>query len=210
MIVQILIDNKNSWAVPYGEKLCKKVSEKGIDCKLHFEHSEIISGDILFLFSCEKLFKNLGLNKHNLVVHESDLPKGKGWSPLTWQILEGKNKIPVTLFEAAEKVDAGDIYIKKYIELDGTELIDETKHLQGEATIEIIMEFIEKYPNIKGVPQEGVETFYPKRTPVNSKLDITKSIEEQFNLFRVCDNERYPAYFEINGRKYNVKIYKDE
>lgn len=210
MIIQILIDNIHSWAVPYGKRLQDQLRGKGFDCRLIHEHGNVKKGDILFLFSCEKLFKKLKLNRHNLVVHESELPKGKGWSPLTWQILEGEKKIPLTLFEATEKVDAGEIYSKKYIELDGTELIDEIKRLQGEATINLIMEFVEKYPNIKGKPQEGKESFYPKRTPEHSKLSIEKSLQDQFNLLRVCDNERYPAYFEINGAKYYLKIYKDE
>ncbi len=70
-------------------------------------------------------------NKHNLVIHESDLPKGKGWSPVTWQVLEGKDVIPITLFEAAKNVDAGDIYLQEFIHLDGSELLEEIKHKQG-------------------------------------------------------------------------------
>jgi len=26
-------------------------------------------------------------------------------------------------------------------------------------------------------------------------------------LLRVCDNERYPAFFELNNTKYIIKIY---
>ena len=29
---------------------------------------------------------------------------------------------------------------------------------------------------------------------------------EQFNLFRVVDNDRYPAFFELNGSKYYLMI----
>ena len=46
----------------------------------------------------------IDLSKHSLVVHSSNLPQGKGWSPMTWQIIEGKNKITNTLFEAVSAV----------------------------------------------------------------------------------------------------------
>ena len=42
----------------------------------------------------------LSKHKHNIAVHESSLPKGRGWAPLFWQILEGKNTMPIVLFEA--------------------------------------------------------------------------------------------------------------
>lgn len=210
MIVQILVDNVNSWIVPYAKDLCEQIEKKEHTCSLVHEHEKVKEGDILCLLSCEKIFKKLHLNKYNLVVHESDLPKGKGWSPLTWQVLEGKNKIPITLFEAINEVDAGDIYAKEYIQLEGHELIDEIKHLQGKKTQDVIMEFIEKYPNINSKPQEGKTSYYPKRTPKDSELDIYRTINEQFNLLRVCDNERYPAFFRKNGKKYLIKIYKDE
>ncbi|HGG0417971.1 TPA: hypothetical protein ACJFE8_002771 [Clostridium sporogenes] len=41
------------------------------------------------------------------------------------------------------------------------------------------------------------------------KLDINKTIKEQFNLLRVADNEKYPAYFMFNNKKYIVRIYKE-
>ncbi len=65
------------------------------------------SADFCFCLSYGRLVSNqtrAGF-RHTLVVHASDLPHGKGWSPLSWQILEGKHSIPLTLFEAAESVD---------------------------------------------------------------------------------------------------------
>ena len=164
-------------------------------------HDDVKKGDVLCLLACEKIFKKLYLNKHNLVVHESDLPKGKGWSPLTWQILEGKNRIPLTLFEASKKVDAGVIYAKDYIYLEGHELLEEIKHQQGLITNKLINKFIDNMPKLSSTPQTGKSTYYPKRSSDDSKLNIDKSISNQFNLLRVCDNERYPAFFEIHGKK---------
>ena len=63
--------------------------------------------------------EQLSLHGYNLVVHESALPKGQGWSPMTWQILEGLNIIPVTLFEAVADLDAGPIHLQHQIKLKG-------------------------------------------------------------------------------------------
>jgi methionyl-tRNA formyltransferase len=143
------------------------------------------------------------------VVHESALPKGKGWSPLTWQILEGKSKVPITLFEAELSVDSGEIYFQKIINFEGHELVDELRKAQGEATIELALSFVDAYPRIVGKKQKGKATFYPRRRPADSELDPRKSIKSLFNQLRVADNERYPAFFRHKGNKYVLKIYKE-
>ena len=209
MKIQILIDNKKSFYIPYALKLQRKLQGKVDSFIIIHDHSKVVEGDILFLIGCEKIFKNLHLNKNNIVVHESWLPKGKGWSPLSWQILEGENLIPVTLFEAEKNIDSGKIYLQQCIKFRGHELNHELKHKQGVVTNKLIEEYILSYPKIKGKIQQGNSTFYNKRTPSDSELDINKSIIEQFNLLRIVDNEHYPAYFVIDGIKYILKIEKD-
>lgn len=206
--IQILVDNSSSWIIPYATELTELLKKKGHQAILIHDHEEVDRGDILCLLACEKIHKKLDCNKHNLVVHESDLPKGKGWSPVTWQVLEGKNKIPVTLFEAAEAVDAGRIYAQEYMELSGTELLPEIKHKQGLATQKLILDFIDRYPEVKGKIQEGESTYYPRRGPLDSELNPDYTLKDQFDLFRVCDNERYPAFFVYRGQKYKLKIYR--
>ena len=209
MIVQILVDNRNSWYVPFAHKLKKNLSKITYSTSIIHDHSEVKKGDILCLVSCEKIFKNLELNQANIVVHESDLPKGKGWSPVSWQVLEGVNKIPITLLKADKDFDSGIIYFQDFIKLDGSELLDEIKTQQGLITNKLIEKFVVSYPFVKGRKQIGKSTFYNKRTPVDSELDIDKTIKEQFNLLRIVDNGRYPAFFKINGKKYTLKINKN-
>lgn len=209
MFIQILVDNPKSWILPYAKKLKEEIKLRGFHCTLIQHHDSIQKGDILILLSCEKILKHLDLNNHNLVVHESELPQGKGWSPLTWQILEGKNSIPITLFEAAENVDAGIIYFTSFINLEGHELINEIRKKQGEETIKLILKFLVNYPIIKGNEQCGNSTYYKRRSKKDSELNINESINDQFNLLRVCDNEQYPAFFIRNGIKYIIKIYKE-
>ena len=212
MNIQILVDNPSSWIIPYAKKLNDILIQSGHNSQLIHKHEEIRYGDCLFLLSCEKkLGSDLRLlHTYNLVVHESDLPKGRGWSPMTWQVLDGKNTIPITLLEAADGIDSGDIFIRDNFQLQGHELVEELRIAQGEATIDIVLKFITEINYIKAIPQKGEPSSYPRRRPQDSKLDVNKCIKEQFNLLRVCDNERYPAYFELNGQKYIIKITKEE
>ncbi len=210
MKITILVDTPQSWIVPYAQTLESNLHSLGHDASLVHAANKIESGDIAFFLSCERIIpvSILRKNKHNLVVHESALPKGKGWSPMTWQVLEGKRKIPVTLFEAAESVDSGVIYAQNSIALTGSELVDELREKQGKATIALALSFVRKYPVIRGKKQSGRATFYPRRKPKDSELDPNKTIAEQFDLLRVVDNERYPAFFKYRGHEYVLKISK--
>ncbi len=210
LTITILTD-KNSYMNEYNLILKDMLAKLGHDVFLINSKDELISGDIAFFFSCFELIKQdkLAMNKYNIVIHESDLPKGKGWSPASWQILEGKNSIVLTAFEATLSVDAGDIYLKETVNFAGHELADEWRKLIATKKIEMALALVNNYKNLKATPQTGDETFYPKRTPDDCMLDVNKSIKEQFNLLRVVDNELYPAYFVIDGKKYTLKIYSN-
>jgi methionyl-tRNA formyltransferase len=211
MKITILTDNPNSWIIPYVEDL-KKDLVNSYEVSHIYDVLDIVGGDIMLILSCEKIIKKqfLDLHKSNVVVHPSKVPQGKGWSPLSWQVLEGINNVPISLFEAVEAVDAGGVYIVDYIELEGHELNEEIKHKQGLVTIKMVKNYIENFPSLKGIPQSGEESFYPRRRQKENELDINKTISEQFNLLRIVDNERYPAHFYINNNKYIIKIYKDD
>ena len=208
MKIQLITNNPEAWIIPYGERLQKELIAKGHECRYVNEERDVEPGDILVFLCYEKVFKNLHLNKHNLVIHESALPHGRGMSPLTWQILEGKNRIPITLLEASTKIDEGIIYDQTWIEFEGHELLPELKQKQGEATISLVHSFVDSYPNIVGKEQVGEPSYYNWRKPTDSELNVRKTIAEQFNLLRVVDNERYPAFFIVDGQKYIIKINK--
>jgi methionyl-tRNA formyltransferase len=209
--VLILID-ESSWLNQYLPTLAVQIKENHPGCDLAIAHKhELIKEDFDFNFilSYSRIIPPEYLEKcqKNLVIHESALPKGKGMSPLTWQILEGKKEVPITLFEAHEQMDAGDIYLQKTMSFSGHELVHELRVVQAQYTMALVLEFLHKYP-FEATPQEGEESIYPRRTPVDSALDVDKSLREQFDLLRVCDNEKYPAFFELHGHKYTLKIEK--
>ena len=145
------------------------------------------------------------------MVHASDLPAGKGWSPLTWQILEGKDQIPVSLFEANDSVDSGPIYAQRHINFEGYELIDDLRKNLAETTHELCSWFVAEFPRSSNESkiQKGAESFYSRRGPKDSQLDVDKTIAEQFNLLRIVDNQAYPAFFEWKGRRFVLTIADD-
>ena len=57
--------------------------------------SKIKNFEIVFILGYTKILSNTFLkkNRFNLVVHESNLPLGKGFAPVQWQILENKKKL---------------------------------------------------------------------------------------------------------------------
>ena len=111
------------------------------------------------------------------------------------------------MFEASNGVDGGDIYLVDELELTGFELNDELRKKQANKIIDMCISFVTNYEEYKiSRKQSGHETFYAKRGPNDSRLNIHKSIKEQFNLLRIVNNEEYPAFFEVDGRKYLLKI----
>ena len=201
-----ILTSSNQWFIEYAKLLNKLIKNSD----LYYRHEDILgSYDIVFILSYHKIIEPeyLNKNKHNIVIHASKLPHGKGWAPMFWQILEGKNKIPFTMFEASNEVDDGDIYMQKELSLTGYELNKELRKKQAKFTIDMCLEFINNYEKYK-IPKKqiGKESFYPKRDKKDSKLDINKTLKEQFNLLRIVDNDDYPAFFELDGHRYTLKI----
>lgn len=201
-----ILTSQNQWFISYAKQLEKTIQGS----KLFFDHHEIDKTyALVFILSYHRIIekKYLQRHQHNIVVHASALPLGKGWAPMFWQILEGKNEIPFTMFEASSGVDDGDIYMQKKLTLTGFELNEELRHKQAECIIQMCIDFLNNFEHYR-IPcaQEGESTFYAKRSVKDSKLDIHKSIKEQFNLLRIVDNENYPAFFEIDGHRYILTI----
>ena len=158
-----IVSDEDSWINDYISKFIERIEKN--KHLISWEHNikKVKNGDICFLLGCGQLMtkKVMTRNKINLVVHESAVPLGKGWSPLTWQILEGKNRIPITLLEVANKVDSGKIYLQDEIVFEGHELIDELRTVQASRTFMLCEKFIDNYPDLMNVednlPAPGIE-----------------------------------------------------
>tara|TARA_B100000902_G_scaffold59643_1_gene66724 strand:- start:4343 stop:4984 length:642 start_codon:yes stop_codon:yes gene_type:complete len=210
--INILCDNEDSWFWNTSENFIYQVEKLGHHVNICKSESELLNADISAFISCLKIVSKAGLKKSssNIVCHPSDLPKGKGFSPIAWEILNGAKFLTFTLFEAEEKVDNGKIYKKIKIKLEGTELNKEIKELQARTTYSMILDYIKNYPLNDSSPQVGDSTHYKRRDSSNSEIDLNKTIYEQFNLLRIVDNDLYPAFFKYQGKKYIIKIYEEK
>ena len=208
--VAFLLSKENNWIEKYFQNSTLKKEYE--DIKIFYDESMIKGYEIVFVLGYMKILDSnfLKRNKHNLVIHESALPFGKGFSPVQWQILEGANKITVSLIEANNNVDGGDIILQSELKLHGLELYNEIRLKQAEVTFNLISEYLKKYPNHERIKQVGEGSFFPKRNPEDGELDINKTIKEQFNKLRIGNNDSWPSFFKINGKKFIIKIYNDE
>ncbi len=210
----VILSDANSWINPAVTDLIMDWNELGYSVYRAHNTNDLPAADLCFCLSFSQMVSKevRKLFGRTLVVHASKLPMGKGWSPLTWQILEGKNRLPVTLFEAADKVDSGAIYAQRWLEFNGTELVDDLRKGLADVTLDLCRWFVDKYTEstLLAKKQQGEESFYSRRRSENSELDLNKTIAHQFNLLRVVDNDHYPAFFERQGIRYNINITKNK
>jgi len=208
--VTFLLDKSNLWFEKklrnYNFKLSKKYS-----FKISKNPNTVKNQNIVFPISYIKILSEKFLKKNELVLvaHSSKLPKDKGFAPLQYQILKNKNKIYMSLIKAVKKVDAGPIYLQNYFYLEGTELSEQIRKIQGDQFLKIIKQFLIKFPKINPRNQKGRGNFNKRRYAKNSELNINKTIKQQFNHLRINDNEKYPSFFNFRGQKYIIKIFKN-
>ena len=174
--------------------------------------SELSGGDILFLISCSEIVSvtDRAAYRTSLVLHASDLPHGRGWSPHIWQLIDGATEITLSLLEAEDRVDSGRIWKKLKFPVPKHALWDEINKCLFEAEVELIDFAVREFKTVSPTTQDPSiqPSYYPRRTPADSQIDPSQSIASQFDRIRVCDPNRFPAFFELHGRKYKLILEK--
>ncbi len=205
--------SESGWFSRRLDEFAEEVRALGAVVDLARSAEELKGGDVLVLLSWQSIVSREVLDRYRntVVVHASDLPNGRGWSPMIWEIIEGRTEFTFSLLEAAEEVDSGTIYVQEKCSLSGTELVGELRDFQVRMTLSLCLKFLSCYPQSLsyGRAQVGDGTWYPRRGPEDSVLDPERTIADQFDLLRTVDNEAYPAFFEYRGERYLLKIEKD-
>lgn len=182
------------------------------DIQLARTVSELQGGDFLFLVSCSEIVSAEIRDKYqwSLVLHASPLPHGRGWSPHIWSIVGGADELTISLLEAEGKVDTGRIWGQITFPVPRHALWDEINDELFRREIELIDRAVNHFSTVAPKSQdESVEpAYYRRRTPQDSEINPEKSIAQQFDLLRVCDPDRYPAFFWLRGHKYRLRIEK--
>ena len=172
--------------------------------------AEAKGGDICFLISCTEILPIEFMQRytHVLLIHASDLPKGRGWSPHIWAIIQGQEELTITLLEASEKVDCGDIWHKSIHQIPKYFLYSDIIEVVNQAHLDLIDYAVEHHATIDPSPQSLhiPSSYLPKRTPADSEISAYESVASQFDLLRVCDNDRFPSFFHLHGKKFKITI----
>ena len=208
--VAFLLDKSNNWLEADTKNFIKFYRKKKYLFKIFYNYKKIKNFNIVILLGNTKIInsKLLKNNKLNITVHESSLPKDKGFSPIQYQIIKNKNIINSCLIELDEKIDSGDILDSLKIYFTGNELYEEIRNIQSKKTFQLITKFLKKYPNFKRKKQIGKSNYLKRRYPKDSEININKTIKENFNLLRISNNKEWPSFFRYRGNKYILKIYK--
>jgi methionyl-tRNA formyltransferase len=178
--------------------------------EIHHRVADVGEGTFLFLISCTEIVRPdvRARFDHTLVVHASDLPRGRGWAPYVWSILEGADELCVTLLDADDPVDSGDIWQQIRVPLDGSELHDEIFEKLFAAELALMDWAVAHCATERPTPQSGEPTYYPRRTPADSEVSVEQRLVDIFDLLRVADPDRYPAFFHHRGHRYVITLEK--
>ncbi len=132
--------------------------------------------------------------KHECIVfHMTDLPFGRGGSPLQNLIKKGFSNTKISAIRVINELDAGPVYMKCDLSLFGT--AEEIFLRAGKIIIGMIKEIIISKP--QPIPQQGELSIFKRRNPEMSDLSDVKEIEKCFDHIRMLDTEGYPkAYIE--------------
>lgn len=171
----ILIDDKKDFNVTFLEQ--NQVT------KIFIPHwSYIIPENIYSQYEC-------------IVFHMTDLPYGRGGSPLQNLIVRGHTETKISALRVVKELDAGPIYLKSDLSLVGTaqEIFSRANAIIEEMIASIVFE------GLNPVAQEGEVVVFKRRKQEDSNISEINDLEGVFDYIRMLDAEGYPAAFLENS-----------
>ena len=122
-----------------------------------------------------------------IVFHMTDLPYGRGGSPLQNLIVRGLTATKLSALRVEVGLDTGPVYL----------IFVRVNKLVGKMIVEIIQN------NLQPVPQEGDPVVFKRRKPEQSDMSGLEKLEEIFDYIRMLDADGYPhAYIEKGEFRY--------
>lgn len=126
-----------------------------------------------------------------VIFHMTDLPYGRGGSPLQNLVVRGHENTQISALRCVEELDAGPVYLKRPLNLNGSA---EEIFLRADRIIEsMIVEIIDNKPTPK--PQTGKPTTFKRRRPEQSDWSKAEDLDAVFDHIRMLDAEGYPPAF---------------
>lgn len=195
----IVLLSSRSWNKTIYSNLKRKFETYNwiwMDEKQEFTLETIIALDPKYIFIphwSHIIPKNIHNNFRCVLFHMTDLPYGRGGSPLQNLILNKKLETKISAIDVVEKLDAGPIYLKSPLSLKGNA---KEIFLRSNKIIEKMIEEIVLHQPLPS-PQKGNPTVFRRRKPDQSNIENVDSLENCYDYIRMLDCEGYPkAYLE--------------
>jgi methionyl-tRNA formyltransferase len=160
------------------------------------------SGDIsVFFFIHWNWFIPKYVYENHLCIgfHMTDLPWGRGGSPLQNLISRGFSSTILTAFRITGEMDTGPIILKRELSLHGraVEIYERMSSLAAEMISEILSDGFQE------VPQFGVPVYFQRRNPEESAIPTLLSLKQIYDFIRMLDAPTYPqAFLDFNGFRF--------
>lgn len=154
---------------------------------------------IFFTFWSSYISKKIYVKHRSVIFHMTDLPYGRGGSPLQNLILAGHKRTILSAISCAKQMDSGDVYLKRDLDLSGT-----AEQIYTRAS-KLMPSMIETIVLDQPIPerQTGEVIEFRRRGPEESKIPEIRNLEDLFDFIRMLDAEGYPKAFATMG---NLRI----
>ena len=128
--------------------------------------------------------------------HMTDVPYGRGGSPLQNLIVRGHKQTAISALRMTSSMDAGPVYMKAGLSLDGSahEIFERASTIVFDMIAEIAMK------DISPVLQVGEPVIFKRRRPEESVLPDRGTLESLYDHIRMLDADTYPRAFLIHNR----------
>ena len=130
-------------------------------------------------------------NYECICFHMTDLPYGRGGSPLQNLITRRHRTTKLTALRMTPEIDAGPVYFKEDLSLDGS--AGEIYLRANRLAARMITRVAELQP--QPAPQTGEPVYFKRRKPEESRIRATESVAELYDFIRMLDAEGYPHAF---------------
>lgn len=160
--------------------------------ELLFDHLQSIKPRFIFFPHWSDLIPaEIYENYECVIFHMTDLPFGRGGSPLQNLIVRGLTTTKLSALKCVKQLDAGPVYLKRDLSLYGNA---EEIYLRASCIIEdMIITIIGN--NAAPVPQEGEPVIFKRRTPSHSNMKGIDNLSTLFDQIRMLDADGYPPAF---------------
>jgi len=131
--------------------------------------------------------------------HMTDVPFGRGGSPLQNLIVRGLRETRLTALRMTREFDAGPVYMNEPLSLEGG--AEEIYLRAARLSAKMIQRIIQREPKPKA--QRGAPVNFKRRKPEESEVKTVASLEELFDFIRMLDAEGYPrAFLQHSGFRF--------